>query len=102
MTDELGRNQLTSQLKYWQQECRICAEHHNYNCNECVCRKRCVQAKKQIKALIQKPRVTEEFVEKWATRWKNINCYYEVAVKEMLKEAGVEIVSSQEVDKKGR
>jgi len=41
---------------------------------------------------IRKTSVDKEFVEGWATRWKEIDCYHEQAVLEMLKEAGYEVV----------
>jgi len=48
------------QLDHWKNECRICAEHHGFSCEEgCPHQERCEQVHKQIVALI-KSRANEE------------------------------------------
>jgi hypothetical protein len=83
---KLKREELLAQIDYWGNECRNCAEHHNYSCETgCPHQPRCEQAYQQIREMIQKlgkkrglmgmageifneahknqPKVTEEWIE---------------------------------------
>ena len=55
---------------------------------ECLWCEDCVE---KLVARIRKPWVSREFWMDWAIRWKRVDSYYEVAVKQMLKEAGVDV-----------
>lgn len=113
---KLKREELLAQIDYWGNECRNCAEHHNYSCETgCPHQPRCEQAYQQIKEAIQsdvehqeltanyidividlyeqlekkKPGVTEEWI--WEARAYIAEYPSYHRLEEKLKEIGVEI-----------
>ena len=76
---KLKREELLAQIDYWGNECRNCAEHHNYSCETgCPHQPRCEQAYQQIREMIQKPEVTEEWIEEKAGELSEMSLYWDV------------------------
>ena len=70
---KLNQEELLGQIDTW----LVCCKHDGIkvygSCKKCPCEEICKQAEQQIKEMIQKPEVTEEWIEEKAT-WFILQC----------------------------
>ncbi len=60
---ELKEEELLGQIDTWLICCRSDAKKVYGSCKKCPCKEGCDQAEKQIREMIQKPKVTEDWIE---------------------------------------
>jgi len=66
MSEKNKKEELLKKLSHWRDMCGLYAEDHDYDCDNCkeaFFATPCKQAYQQIKEMIQKPGVTEEWIE---------------------------------------
>ena len=91
---KLSKDIVSEHIDYVFKECRICAEHHNYDCVDCPHYEKCYQIHAHLKQLIEgqaepSEKQLEEFVEKWANDFATATLHdkgMNERIKEMLKE----------------
>jgi len=93
---KLSKDVLLEQIDTWINSCKYEGIKIHGNCKKCICGEICKQAEQQIKEMIQKPEVTEEWILEWERRLTHyaIGLTYKEANREirtMLKEIGVRV-----------
>ena len=109
---ELSKDELLRQVEMWLLGCTHDTEIPHEGCKYCPSKKECKQANRQIKEMIQKPGVTEEWIEEKAREIHDgvmginfKNCDYNCGAMERLRafiRSLVEEIPLQQLDKNGK